>query len=827
MQTISLDGIWSVQRTALTLDGEAGLREAPAGGMAAAVPGEIHLDLLRTGQMADPEIGDNARREGRWPEEHAWWYRTAFTLDDVFVAHERQEIVFDGLDCTAQVFLNGQLIGAACNAFVGHRFDIRGFAQAGENTLIVRLTAGTELIADQPPTGSIAGDPIYAPRVFGIQRSLRKPQYQFGWDWNDPLPTVGIWRGVRLEGRSGVAIHELRLDTELVGEAVSLVGQVVLENLHPWTEREVTVVLEITPPDGAPIRAELTRTLPMGRTAHPLRIAIPDPQLWWPNGMGAQPLYALTARVLFDGAECDRTKQTLGLRTVVIDRALLPDGSRFCIRVNGEEVFCRGGNWAPPDMIPARVTPERWQVLVAEARNAHFTMFRVNGVGYYPDDAFFDACDRAGILLWQDFTFACMTYPDGDPAFRAAVAEEAETVVRRLRHHPSLALWCGCNESIWLNSGGQDPFTLGGRHLFGKILPDTCRRLDPVRPYWPCSPCGGEHPNCENSGNTHWWGPYMDQDLSKRQRLDIADECRARFVSEYGIIGPPVLESIRQYLPPEEQVVGSTSWRIHTNTFEIGSVAEGIRAHYRDPEGLALKDYLHYGQLYQAQAHGHAMEAMRFRKGDPDAECWGALIWSYNDCWGEMGWSVIDHYLRRKISYYWLRRACKPMKILVRPRGETLVTRIVNDTRLAYDAWVHYGWFRLDGADRRLEERQVRIPANGMLEITRATTPPDLEPCEWLYAAVLRGPELPDDQALWLPAPIRALSLPAPQVEITPWEDGWSAVSPVFCHAVQLDDDAGDNYIDLLPGVAQRIGSERSRIIRDRPFPDGIASLPG
>lgn len=810
--TISLNGNWTVCPTPLTVEGEAGCREVPTtyeGWISALVPGEIHLDLMRAGQMEDPEISDNARRS-RWPEEHAWWYRTTFEVSEEFLAHERQRLIFDGLDCHAQVFLNERLIGTACNAFIPHHFDVRGVLQAGSNDLLVRLTAGTELIEEREPLRELVADPVYEVRNFTKQRYLRKPQYQYGWDWNDPLPNIGIWRGVRLEGRSYVVIQDLRLDTVIQGKRVFLDGQVVLENLHPWAERPCRCEVVITPPEGDPVCQQVDISLPMGRTAIPLHMEIPDPQLWWPNEMGAQPLYTVRARVLHGDVEHDRLQQTIGLRTVEIDRAPLPDGSRFCIRVNGQEVFCRGGNWAPSDMIPARVSPERYETLVAEAKNAHFTMFRVNGVGYYEDEAFYEACDRAGLLLWQDFMFACMPYPDHDPDFRAAVKEEAEAVVRRLRHHPSLAIWCGSNECLWLNREGEDPYTLGGLHLFGQVLPDTCRQLDPARPYWPSSPSGGDEPNDENAGNCHWWGPFgMHPEVNRRIRHEVVDECRARFVSEYGIIGPPHLHSVQEYLKPEEQSREALTWKIHTNTFERGTVAEGIRYHYGPPEGLSLPEYLLYGQLYQALLQGGAMEALRFRKGDPEAECWGALIWSYNDCWGEVGWSVLDHYLRRKVSYYWLRRACTPVKVIVRPREGNLVTRIVNDTRQAYEAKIQYGWFQVDGRDQKLTAQAVSLPANSMVEVARATVPEGLSPREWIYGAVLTGDGFPENQAIWLMVPYRELALSEPRLFMTMGGNVLEVISSVFCHAVHLDDGGravvSDNYFDVLPGVPRRI----------------------
>jgi beta-mannosidase len=631
------------------------------------------------------------------------------------------------------------------------------------------------------------------------------------------LPNIGLWRSVRLEGRSQVVIHHLRLDTVIRHQEVSLEGEVVLDNLHPWSGSVCTLELELAPPNGTPLVQRTTLPVQVGHSTVPCRIPVPNPQLWWPNGMGDQPLYRLTARVICDHAETDRHVQTIGLRTVELDRSLLADGSRFCFKANGKDVFCRGGNWAPPDLIPARVDASRYQKLVAEARNAHFTMFRLNGVGLYEGDAFFDACDRAGILLWQDFTFSCFQYPDHDPEFLGLIRTEGESVIRRLRSHPSLALWDANNECTWgmadwWGCNPEKPEEIGGVRIYHELLPDLCRFLDPARSYWPGSSSGGIDPNSENAGDCHWWDNFGNsRDMNRRIRHEVVDECRARFVSEYGIIGPPNLASVRQYLKPNELSLESTAFKIHVNSMERGTTAAGVRYHYGEPQGLSLPDSLLYGQMFQAMLQGGAMEALRFRKQDPQADCEGALVWSYNDCWGEMGWSVIDHYARRKASYYWLRRACAPVKVIVRSPNGRLVTRVVNDTLAACQGEVGFGWVRLDGTARDWQQKTLAIPANGMVEVANLPVPPATErnPREWLYGATLEGQGFPEDQALWLLAPHRELAMPEPQLRTRVHDGVLELTSPVYCHGVHIED-AGqeilsDNYFDLLPNVPRRI----------------------
>jgi beta-mannosidase len=601
---------------------------------------------------------------------------------------------------------------------------------------------------------------------------------------------------------------------------MSLEMEAVVENLHPWRERASVLALSISPPDGG---TAITRRYPLdvvpGRIPVRDSIETPDPELWWPNGMGEQSLYQVTATVLDDqGAIHDAKQFNIGLRTVEIDRKHLEEGSRFFVRVNGEEVFCRGANLGPHDIIFARITDEKNRKLVAEAKNANMNMFRVNGVSIFEAPSFYDACDREGILVFQDFPFACGTYPDEDAGFREVVRTEAESAVRLIRHHPSIAIWCGSNECIlglsdWYNNDRKKPLTLGGSKLYNQVLPDVCRLFDPRRPYWPSSPLGGEKPNSDLSGDSHWWWAYLSKDVSRRARHQVFDECRARFVTEWGFQAPCHLDSMREYLSPQEMTPGTEAWKLHTNQMERGNLERAIQMHYADPKKLPLPDYVTYAQMCQAYLHGPAIEALRFRKHDPIDDCAGALIWSYSEPWGETGWSILDYYLRRKPSYYWVRRSNAPVKIIVRQRGDELVTRWVNDTIKPVSGTVESGWWRLDGTKRETESQAITVPANDMKEITRAKIPSTEQrnPREWLYAAVLRNQDGSlRDQSVWLLEPHRKLALTTPQIKVTSCGDDCIELSSsVFAHAVHAEDHGreltSDNWFDLLPGVNVRI----------------------
>ena len=836
MITISLDGKWKVRDETLSCRGVAGLNRATkarSGWMPAKVPGEIHLDLMRSGRLDEPLISLNAKKS-RWPEKRSWWFVKTFKVPASFLMHERQELVFDGLDLYAQVFLNGTLLGEAKNAFVPWNFDMRHVIRKGTNTLVVRLTAGAELSPKtlRPKTDS---KDVYGGRMkFPGISHLRKPQFTYGWDWVDALPNIGIWRGVSLKAHSGIVLHDIHLDTQMDKKTVFLDAKVVVENLHPWSERPGKMEMTITPPSGRKITNTVSLAAQVGRSTLAFRLKIPNPQLWWPNGMGDQPLYHVAVRTVHNKKECDRREMDIGLRTVELDRsATKPVGTRFCIQVNGHDVFCKGGNWIPADAIIARVSKKKYETLIGDARNANINMLRIWGGGVYESPDFYNACDQAGILVWQDFMFACSEYPDDNEEFRSTVRDEAEKAVMSLRHHPCIVLWCGNNENVegfrdWWNSGkhfGEKGLKLGGSVIYNQILPDICRALDPQRPYWPSSPCGGDNPNSEIDGDCHWWGPFtMNADINRRITHEVFDECKARFVSEYGVIGPCHISSMKQFLTHKELHVGSRALQEHTNSFEKETMPAAIRRHYADPETLSISDYVLYGQMFQASMYGHTIEALRFRKNDPRDDCQGALIWMYNDCWGETGWTPIDYYLRRKPSYYWIRNANVPVKSIVRRRGKYLVTRVVNDTLKQVKVTAHFGWVRVDGSGSRMKSKVICIDANGMVEIGKEAIagPKVRNPREWIYATYLDRGKASMCPSIWQLTPHRDLALPDPDICITVRGKTIQLISRTYCHGVHFKDNGkavfSDNYFDLLPNVPKSITCLASKVPRNMRF---------
>jgi beta-mannosidase len=828
IETIGLDGKWQVNRSDLDSIGEAGLSgilRRKSGWIPATVPGEIHLDLVRAGEMPEPMTGNNPPRCA-WPENHAWWYRRRFRVSKSFLEHEKQQLVFQGLDHFGQIFLNGRLLGETRNSFVPHTFDIRGVVRPGINELVVRATTGSELAPPDPKCKKSKG--IYGRRILPGREWLRKPQFNAGWDWVDKLLNVGLWRGVRLEGSSGVVFHDLRTEVFLRDGRADVKISGSIENLSRLSNRPVLLAFRLEGPDGSLTRETIRLDAQMGRSPFSCLLTVRKPKLWWPNDMGAQPLYNLTATCSAERRPADTRSFRIGLRTVELDRsAWKGGGTRFCIKVNGQDVFCKGGNWVPCDAIlPRADDPAKIRRLISEARTANLNFLRVWGGGVYPPPAFFDACDEAGILVWQDFMFACGRYPDFDEPFRKAVRDEAEAVVRLLRHHACLALWCGNNEDIWAHSWEPDRTS----RIFTEVLPEVCRLHDPSRPYWPSSPCGGEKPNSELHGDCHWWmtpGSIPDWLV----RYDVFEACRSRFVSEAGTMGPCVVDSIKQYLETDRPNRRSSAWRRHQNSIEGGTVDRAITKHYADPTALDLDSYSLYGQMFQAWRYMNFYEALRWRKLDPKDDCQGVAIWMYNDCWGETGWTLIDSYLRRKASFYAVQRACAPVKAISRyldrqsimqltdalnkkpvkaisgRRDRLLVTRVINDTLQPVAAILKHGWWRTDGGETLVNEAKVRLAPNSAQTVASDRIPRAVarDPSRWIHASLLEGPGIPYAPSLYVPLDQRNMKREKPQLVITRKGNIFTLLSPVYCHGVHVDDHGAgwlsDNFFDLLPGV--------------------------
>jgi beta-mannosidase len=586
----------------------------------ATVPGCVHTDLLAAGLIEDPYLAGN--EEGlAWIGRADWVYDTTFSWRPD--GHDRTDLVCRGLDTVATVVLNGVVVGGTANQHRSYRFDVRELLREGENTLAVRFGSpyayAERLRSELGARPGAYGEPY---------QFIRKMACNFGWDWGPTLVTAGIWRPIGLSSWSGARLSEVRPLVTMEGRDGRVDVHVTVERAH---DGPLTVTAEV-----AGVSTELR--LAPGETSGVLTLSVPEPERWHPRGYGGQRRHPLTVTL---GDEVWRRE--IGFRSVRLDQT----GGAFTLHVNGEPVFVRGVNWIPDDCFPNRVTRERLAERFEQAAAANVNLLRVWGGGLYESEDFYDLADEMGLLVWQDFPFACAAYPEEEP-FAAEVEAEARENVARLAWRPSLALWCGNNENLEGHAdwGWQDELagrTWGGGFYHG-LLPRVVAELDPTRPYWPGSPYSGDPdlpPNDPARGTTHIWDVWNDRDYTGYAAY------RPRFVAEFGFQGPPAHATLRRAAPAGPLTPASA----HQKAVDgMGKLLRGLGDHLPPPADF--DDWHYYTQLNQARAMSFGIE--RFRSQAP--HCMGTVVWQLNDCWPVTSWAAVDGDGRRKPLWYALRR---------------------------------------------------------------------------------------------------------------------------------------------------------------------------
>lgn len=627
------------------------------------VPGSVYADLMADGTMPDPFWRENELDAfERMKKDYV--YQRAFTVTEAQLAHAHVELVCEGLDTLAHVSLNGREIAFADNMHITWVWDVKEQLHAGENTLEIRFDSPILYCAkkaeEAPGWESSDATPGF--------RHLRKAHCMFGWDWGPRLPDAGIWRPIFLRTWDTV-----RLENALMLQAHH--DGVVDVTIRPEIAGESAWSAEITAPDGEVL------TLP-GTTAAEQVITIEHPQLWWPNGLGKQPLYRVTVRL----ATGDTRVWRIGLRTMTVSREKDEWGEEFCHVVNGVKVFAMGADYIPEDNILARVTPERTRRLLEDCKAANFNAIRVWGGGYYPDDAFYDICDELGLLVWQDLMYACAFY-DLTPDFERSIRVETHQNVARLRHHASLALICGNNEMEMFMAGANSAlinhrtweFVPTYPHhitdyvkMFEYILPAIVKETAPQTYWWPASPSSGgnfDAPNDENRGDNHYWDVWHGEKPFTEYRKFFF-----RYASEFGFQSFPCLKSIEQFtLPDDRNIFSRVMERHQRNQAANGKILSYLSQTFRYPN--SFDDLLYASQLMQAEAIRYGVEHWRRNRG----RCMGAIIWQLNDIWPVASWASIDYYGRWKALHYAAKRFFAPVMISAEEEGELSQNPKINE----------------------------------------------------------------------------------------------------------------------------------------------------
>ncbi|MDP4302715.1 beta-mannosidase [Leptothrix discophora] len=800
---------WQLREVDPALD-DAALQASTEGWLPAQVPGTVYRDLIEAGRIPDPYL---ARHEAdvQWVAERDWLWRLDFEVG-ADEARRRTTLRFDGLDTIAQVWLDGRLIARSDNMFVPVEVDVD--LAPGPHRLALRcdsaLRHGRMLQARLGTRPLWNGD---SSRLY-----VRKAPYHYGWDWGPTLLTAGPWRPVRLRA-DDVRIESLHSPVWLADDLARARVDVELRLSGVLDGIEVEQVL--VDADGH----EVARQRAAASADHRCGLAIASPRLWWPAGQGAQPLYTLTTRLLQGEVELSRQQRRLGLRRIrlVQEPVAGEPGLSFHFEVNGRAFFCGGANWIPDDLLLERVTPARYRDRVQAAVDGGHAMLRVWGGGIYEDDAFYDACDELGVLVWQDFLFACGLYPAHD-AYVASVEAEARAAISRLRHRASLAIWCGNNEdytlaeSVGAHGPGSDTVRFEARRIYEQLLPTLCAALDPQRPYWPGSPYtpggdGLQNSQDKSAGDRHSWEVWHQLMLPYQRYAEVG----ARFVSEFGLQSHPSLDVLHAAIPDAaERRPGSRTLQWHNKASSVVG-ADGHRrlaVYLADnlPPVTTLAAEVQATQFVQAEAMRHAYEAFRRRWQRPGARaCGGALVWQLNDCWPVSSWAIVDSAGQRKPAWHVIRRALAPLACAVRRDAAGASAWAMSSLDRRLDAKASWTLHTLDGETLDQHEQHVDLPGNASTELA--------VPARWLQdreAAVVATLDLHADdlqaRAMAWPEPHRWHPVGDPQLAVETLPGGLlrlTAARPakgVWLEATGTS--FADNFIDLLAGESREIRVE-------------------
>ena len=615
----------------------------------ATVPGTVHTDLFANQLIPDPFYGAN-EKQLQWIENEDWEYETFFSVTNTELSYENIELELNGLDTYATVFLNGIAILEADNMFRKWSLSVKNQLKKGKNYLKIvfhsAVQKGKEAASKLPYTLP------EKERVF-----VRKAQYQFGWDWGPRFVTAGIWKNVQLKFWNSASIGNIKYSQVELNDQ-----KAILEFTTEIRVSEVkTIQLKIN---------EKSETFHLKKGTNKVKMGyeISNPKLWWCNGLGTPNLYSISVQLYQSNKLLDDKKLSIGLRTIELVQEKDTFGKSFYFKLNGKPVFIKGANYVPNDSFLPNASKISPLELVLNAKAAHMNMLRVWGGGVYAEDAFYEACDANGILVWQDFMFACAMYP-GDAKFVANVKQEVIDNVNRLQNHPSLALWCGNNENDegWHNWGWQKQFNYSKsdstqvwtdyKKVFHEMIPHTLDSLlsKDNNNYWPSSPSiGWGRKESLLQGDSHYWGVWWGKEPFEMYQKKVG-----RFMSEYGFQSMPAIETLEKVLAKEDFNFSSEAFKNHQkHPTGFETITEYMARDFPVPS--SIENYGYVSQLLQAYGMKTAIEAHRLAK----PYCMGSLYWQFNDCWPVTSWSTLDYYGNWKASHYQVKESFAPIVLL-------------------------------------------------------------------------------------------------------------------------------------------------------------------
>ncbi len=768
------------------------------------VPASIFRSLIQAGRIDESDLLANPENF-EWVSQKPWAYRKIFDAPDELLDCNRVELLFEGLDTISSIWLNDKLVGRTENMFISHRFDVAGLLKKKDNHLFVKFEPAlvwAEML--QRRYGHISDHVLGNPqRVY-----IRKAQYQFGWDWCPALPGCGIWRPARLEGTEKSRIDEVHIRTiECNQHYADIRIAVRLQNCHP-----APYLCRLTVHGGS-LNIEHDLHFAEGEDSHSAVIRIERPFLWWPLGYGIQYLYNLKVELIHESHIIDTAAEKFGARTLHIDRSSDEYGEKFQFVVNGQPIYVHGANWVPASIFSGDTHAADYERLLQMARDARINMLRVWGGGIYENSEFYEICDRLGILVWQDFMFACAYYPDRN-WFIKQVETEAQTVIKRLRNHPCLALWCGNNEIQWLHEAGH----LGkgkkfyGKPIYHKLLPQLVSEFDTGRDYIPTTPLKPKEPN---SGTTHQWNVWNGDEPINNYLL--SPEKIPRFVTEFGLASPPHIETAHRFGQVEK--LNTTSLVVEKHNYQFNGNTR-LHRYITELFGPAknLEQFIYLSQLTQARGVKTFVEHLRAHR----QRNYGQIFWQLNDCFPAISWAAIDFDGRQKALYYYASRFFAPILLVIVPTYkkhfqnlppilETAVIIAVNQTNRPVTATLSCRLADFYGNEIDKTGLPVAISpyaASSPFALPKAMVQPaEPDNCYVQLALESDGKEIAKNNFFYWPDKF----INWPTVQITPQlarieQDRWQLKLKTNAMAkdVQITTEPyaqlSDNFIDLMPG---------------------------
>ena len=631
------------------------------------VPGTVHTDLFSSKIIQDPYFGNN-EKDLNWITDQTWIYEKTFELTKEMASFKSIILHFKGIDTNADILINGNLVLTADNMFRSWQIPLNEYTRIGSNKIQLIFKPIKEIISAKSKELK-----YFLPT--GQANYMRKAQFQFGWDWAPSFPTVGIWKGVSVECTNHARIENVQIISENISDTTADVR--INVSLNSIDSSNFNLVLKIDTE-----KQILKDFIFNSRTEkYESILSIKNPKQWNCRGWGDPNLYFYELLLFCNDTLIDQFNSHFGLRTAALKQIKDDYGKSFYFEINGNAVYAKGSNWVPMDVFLPSLKPIQYERFIDFALQANFNMLRVWGGGVYETDYFYDLCDKKGIMVWQDFMFACSFYP-GDSIFLNNVKEEIKEQVIRLRNHPSIVLWCGNNEinEAWHNWGYQKKYEYSFEDsvkiwndyqtLFHELIPLVLAKEDATRSYHPSSPTYGWGRDISlNEGDQHYWGVWWGKEPFENYRHKVG-----RFSSEFGFQSFPNDQCFKKFISIETSDFESNEWQNHQkHPVGFETIKEYMERDFKVPSNL--KDYAYVSQLLQARGMQIAIEAQRMNQ----PKCMGSLYWQFNDCWPAISWSSIDYFANPKAVYYAVKKAFKPNIILIENMKEEFNIHFVTD----------------------------------------------------------------------------------------------------------------------------------------------------